>query len=132
MKKLRLWPKPRTCLDCGFLTRLEGQEATPSARLTIHMEGSDGWFPGADEAHADCAKGFWRWDTSPFEVIIHEAKKSRNRCPGFMRYSPGRSPESHLKLEDEQRTFRHQKLLAGLAFLGGLFGALLGAFLKSK
>jgi hypothetical protein len=61
------------------------------------------------------------------DIITAEANRPRFHCEGFYRYSPGRSPEAHLKLEDERRAYSYQRRLAWLAFLGGLVGALIAA-----
>jgi hypothetical protein len=133
----RLWQRRfflrrgRTCLDCGFFGFRDGQEAGAGARRTVALEGADGWF--SDEAAVTCHKRLWNWeDDSPFNIIRAEANQTRYGCLGFYPYSPGRSPEVHLKLEDERRVFWHQRLIALLAFGGGLLGALIGAMLGRR
>jgi hypothetical protein len=53
-------------------------------------------------------------------------------CRGFRRHLPGRSPSDHLKLEDENRQFRRQLLIAIVSFIGALLGALIGGLLGRK
>jgi hypothetical protein len=104
----------------------EGTEATAHVRDIVGAEGKGGWF--STEAPVHCYKNLWRsGEESAYNVIIYEANQRRPSCNGFYQWAPGRSPEDHLKLEDERRTFSHQRGLAWLAFAGGLFGALIGA-----
>lgn len=113
------------CLKCGFLAFNDGGEAPVWARDYLAAEGKAGWF--SEQAPVGCHKNMWVYEDDPFNVLIFEANRARPSCDGFHPWVPGRSPVDHLKLEDERRTFKHQRGLAWLAFLGGLIGALIGA-----
>jgi hypothetical protein len=132
MKLLQKWKRftHRTvCLNCGFLS-INGHEADADARLTIAAKGKAGWF--VKEAQIDCHKGLWYWDGDSASVVIYEANQPRLCCVGFHRHVPGRSPEEHLKLEDEGREFSRQRKLALIPFIAALLGALIGAGLMQR
>ena len=75
-----------------------------------------------------CAKEMWDWEyDNPFNVVIYEAKRPRFSCSGFYGWVHGRNPAEHFRLEDERRTFQHQRRLAWLSFWGALIGAIIGA-----
>ena len=117
------------CLKCGFLS-VNGHEAGADDRRTIAAKGQAGWF--ANSVVVDCYKKLWIWDADPEIMVTTEANRPRFRCAGFRRHSPGRSPESHLKLEDESREFRRRVGLGIIPFLGALLGALIGAWVSLK
>jgi hypothetical protein len=124
----------RTCLDCGFFTR-GGAEVTQDEQILLHCRGTVGWV--GDAGSFDCAKGLWftLGDHDPDAILLHQIELTRSvagfrRCPGFRPHVPGRTPADHLRLEDESRQFRNQRMIAALAFVGGLLGALIGALLK--
>jgi hypothetical protein len=90
-----------------------------------------GWFTTEDAV--DCYKNLWNWeDDAPINIIIDETSRLRYGCRGYHKWTPGRSPADHLKLEDERRSYRYQFRLAILAFLGSLVGALIGAFIGAS
>jgi hypothetical protein len=97
--------------------------------MIIAAKGSCGWFVKQDAV--DCFKRLWLWDCDPPDAVaIRECNQRRFHCSGFRRHRPGRSPEQHLRLEDEDRDF-HRKLIqtaitAILAFIGAVLGAWLG------
>jgi hypothetical protein len=128
----RLWYRHRrTCLDCGFLAFMDGGEAGTSARATVAAEGKAGWFQR--EAAVDCYKRLWNWeDDAPINIIVYETNRLRYGCRGFHRYSPGRSPEAHLKLEDEQRSFRRQVLLALVGAMLALLAGAIGYVIRGR
>lgn len=114
------------CLKCGFLSFRNGDEVAETGRRLISAEGKAGWW--TEKAPVHCLKHMWDWeDDDPFNVVIYEANRPRRSCSGFYRWVYGRSPAEHFKLEDERRTFLHQRRLAWLAFLGGMIGAIIGA-----
>lgn len=124
------------CQKCGFLGfqgnsfRRDLQEATSDVRRVIAADGQAGWFD--HESAVDCFRHLWNWDDeSAVAVITYEANRPRYFCRGFYRYSPGRPPEAHLKLEDEHRGYSYQRRLAWLAFVGALAGALMGVLGQS-
>jgi hypothetical protein len=121
-------PDRNSCLKCGFLTFQGGGEVTISGRRLISAKGQLGWFSG-DSPQINCFKNLWDWEfrNGEFDTMITEPNEPRRYCIGFCGWQPGRSPEEHLKLEDERRGFQHQRRLAWLAFFGALFGSLLGA-----
>ena len=125
---VRFLDRSHYCVDCGFLAwAKDGSEATAIVRRTVAAGGSAGWY--TPEGCVDCSKSLWFWeDDSDFGIVIAETSKAR-KCSGFLRYVPGRSPADHLKLEDEQRAFRRQILLASLgatlAIVGGIVGYLI-------
>ena len=127
--RLRRWwykwsPKNRhSCLKCGFLS-FDGKEASADVRRTIAAAGTDGWF--IEEDAVSCFKERWYWDGDPAAVAIHEANKPRFNCVGFHRHSPGRSPQDHLKLEDEARDFHRKFILALLTAITALLVAWFG------
>jgi hypothetical protein len=116
------------CLKCGFLTFHGGGELTISDRRLVSARGQLGWFSG-EEPQINCYKNLWDWEfgNGTFDTMITEPNAPRRDCIGFCDWQPGRSPADHLKLEDEQRGFRHQKKLAWMAFVGALVGSLIGA-----
>ena len=127
----RLWylygPTYRNqCLKCGFLAFKNGDEVTESDRRVIASKGQAAQWWQPDDPF-DCAKQMWDWNDNPFDVIIREANRPRSSCKGFYPWVHGRSSQQHFKLEDERRTFRQQRWLAWLSFLGGLIGALISA-----
>lgn len=112
------------CLDCGFLS-FDGHEASLAVQCIISAGGKAGWFSKEKEDAVDCYKRLWFWDVGGgLDVIIYEANRRRSRCRGFHRHVPGRSPQDHLRLEDEERDFRRRLVLvvvpALIAILGGL------------
>lgn len=114
-----------TCLKCGFLAFKDGGEAPDSARRLIAAEGHAGWFE--KQVPFWCAKRMWAEDEgSTFDVLIYQANRQRFRCVGFYPWSPGRDVKVHFELEDERRTFSHQRALAWWPFVGGLLGSLIG------
>jgi len=119
-----LWsPRRRnSCLKCGFLS-FDGSEASTDVRLTVAAEGHAGWF--VNESAVDCSKHLWSWEGDGPSVAIHEANRQRFHCVGFRRHSPGRSPQDHLKLEDEDREFRRKVILVVVPTLITLLGGLL-------
>lgn len=128
----RFWYRHRrTCLGCGFLGFADGAEAGASARALVAAEGLAGWF--TEEAAVNCHKHLWDWeDDGPINIIVYETNRLRYRCRGFLRYAPGRSPEGHFKLEDEQRSFRRQVILASFGALLALLGGLVGYLIRGQ
>jgi hypothetical protein len=123
-----LWsPRNRhSCLKCGFLS-FDGGEASTDVRSTIAAEGQTGWF--VKENAVDCYKHLWFWEIGegPY-VAISEANRSRFHCVGFHRHVPGRSPQEHIKLEDEDREFRRRFVLVLVPPLTAVLGGLVVGF----
>ena len=95
-----------SCLKCGFLS-FDGGEASSDVRFTIEAKGAASWF--SNENAVDCYKRLWLWEFAQgADLAFHEANRPRFHCVGFCRHSHGRSPEQHLKLEDEDREFRRK------------------------
>ena len=70
----------------------------------------------------------WDWENdAAINVVLRESQSPRFACAGFYKYQPGRDPDTHLRLEDERRSYRYQRKLAWFTFFGGLLGALIGA-----
>jgi hypothetical protein len=106
------WLRNRhSCLNCGFLS-FDGDEASTDVRRTVAAEGKAGWFRREEEDDVDCYKHLWSWESGGGpQLIIYEANRPRFHCVGFHRHVPGRSPQDHLKLEDEAREFRRRFIL---------------------
>jgi hypothetical protein len=114
-----------SCIKCGFLS-FDGGEASTDVRLTVAAEGKTGWFVKEQEDAVDCFKHLWSREIYGYgpDTAIFEANRPRFRCAGFHRHVPGRPPNEHLKLEDEDREFRRKFILVLvpplIAVLGGL------------
>jgi hypothetical protein len=115
-RKLRrmfyLWSPWRrhSCLKCGFLS-FDGREASSDVRFTVAAKGTASWF--VNENAVDCYKRLWiREFAQGADLAIYEANRPRFHCAGFIRHLAGRSPEQHLKLEDEKREFRRKLALS--------------------
>ena len=120
-----LYRNRHSCLDCGFLS-FGGDEASKDVRMIVAAKGEAGWFRKENEDAVDCYKHLWFWEIGDGPTVaIHEANQPRFHCSGFHRHVPGRPPEQHLKLEDEDREFRRRFILVLVppltAVLGGLF-----------
>jgi hypothetical protein len=61
-------------------------------------------------------------------VAIYEANQPRFHCLGFHRHVPGRSPQDHLKLEDEAQEFRRRFILVLVPPLVAVLGGLVVGF----
>lgn len=120
----------RRCLDCGFLS-FDGDEASKDVRLTVAAEGKAGWFRKEEEDDVDCYKRLWSRELYGYgpDLAISEANRTRFRCVGFHRHVPGRSPQDHLKLEDDEREF-HRKLV--LVVVPPLIAVLSGLLVSLK
>ncbi len=107
-----LWsPRHRhSCLKCGFLS-FDRREASSDVRFTVAAKGTASWF--LNENAVDCYKRLWLSEFSQgAELAIYEANRPRFHCAGFVTHLAGRSPEQHLKLEDENREFRRKLILS--------------------
>jgi len=114
-----------SCLNCGFLN-FDGDEASTDVRAIIAAKGQAGWFRKEEEDDVDCYKHLWFWDVGGGpDLIIYEANRPRFRCVGFHRHVPGRSPQDHLKLEDEEREFHRRLVLVVVPPLIAVFAGLL-------
>lgn len=79
-----------------------------------------------EEDDVDCYKHLWFWDVGGGpDLIDYEANRPRFRCVGFHRHVPGRSPQDHLKLEDEEREFHRKLVLVVVPPLVAVFSGLL-------
>lgn len=111
------------CLNYGFLI-LRGSEINMDYRATISAQGLAGWFTKDAESSIDYHKKIWLWDSGdPFQVVTCETNKARFHCRGFYGYAPGRSPQEHMTLESEHRTFARRVILAIIAAGGAVVAA---------
>jgi hypothetical protein len=92
--------KPKTCLDCGFLT-IEGRELSSAER--IMLVANAGVMPAHPE-RTRCVKKLWAmYDLTYlgdcFQGVIDELERPRDGCKGFFSYQPGFTPEEHRQFQ---------------------------------
>jgi len=76
----------------------------------------------------------WVWGLhytrADWNAISEEIHEDRRDCEGFIRYSPGRTPNDHFKLETDAIEFRRKLWLGLLPLLYGAIGAAIGWLLR--
>ena len=125
--------KPRTCLQCGFLSRND-KEVPPKERDYLGQKPSDDDVklrrtPVEDVTNWHCSRKEWltyyRHGDSSVEMayfrITAEVEKDRKKCRYFYRYEPGLSPQAHA---DRQFENRRDKLQRRIAWIGAVTGSL--------
>ena len=65
-----------------------------------------------------------------WEGVVEELERSRDKCPGYFAYQAGLTPVEHKERQEQRRRERLQwqttGLTAGLSFISGIIGALIG------
>lgn len=127
---MRLWPRRRTCLDCGFLYSHERLTLERRSELRVLEEAARRRPEAAVDFHiaargVQCHRGLW-----PSRNLDHprELRASRHHCTGFHPVIAGLEAAQHY--EHEQAAQRSRDSFRQRLFLV-LLGAIVGALLAS-
>lgn len=96
--------KPKTCLDCGFLTIQRG-EVSPADRIRLfcYASGKDVGLP-PDAEKTQCFRHLWigydlNYCTNSLDGVVEELKRPRDGCEGFFPHQPGYTPDEHRQFQ---------------------------------
>jgi hypothetical protein len=114
------------CADCGLLSARDGEtgnvvEADARLRTVWNtIENRQRYYKKIPLCYLNLRNFNEELDNQP-DQSVHEKKalqliiKDIGDCPGFAQYQPGRSPQEHKEMIDQQALLRHQAEQAELA-----------------
>ncbi len=146
-KGLKKLDPRKTCLDCGYLYFVSTRQVDVSEEGDVVFESKSGLVSKADRSvilrggnpnqtkamDLQCFRGIWgvTFSNDKRKMVEEGLKQAtkKHKCPFFVPWSVGDSPETHRELHRE-RAARRYNLIAGVigAVIGGLL-SLVGTLL---